>query len=249
VLKARATVLHEICEQLDAHDSFVVSIPIALISGYEMSMVMTATDAGLWLTILLALGISAIALRAYGGFLRKERAAEEAARAAVDSAVDYLRKDVSFANLLDFFRRQIDQFHIQGRRRANWSFAASLIAMFGGLALIGVAIFYAVRTPDHLAPSAAAVSSAALMSFIVKTFVETSRQADRSLDPLFRESSRTLRFLMAPHLVASLKDSALTEQAVEALVEQFLKEIRIDSGPASSKRTNHARSRSLWTFR
>jgi hypothetical protein len=45
---------------------------------------------------------------------------------------------------------------------------------------------------------------------------------------LFKEAARSLRFLMVRHLVASLEDSPLREQAVEALVQQFLDDIRDD---------------------
>jgi hypothetical protein len=189
---------------------------------------MTATDAALWLIIPVGLGASAIKLLAYARFLRGGRAAEDAARAALDSAADRLRDGASADDLLEYFRRQLDQFQIQGRRRANWSFAASLIAMFAGLGLVGVAVFSSVRNPEQVMPTVAGVASTALTCFIVSTFVELSRQADRSLDPLFKEAARSLRFLMVRHLVDSLEDSPLREPAVEALVQQFLDEIRED---------------------
>jgi hypothetical protein len=180
----------------------------------------TKADFLLYAAAVLTLG--AIGLVAFL-YLRDLRQGE-AAKNAVDNALNQLSQDVSFANYLQYSHSELHQYHVQSRARARWSFIASLTAMFIGLGLLGIGVYYATHSSDVVGRALVAALTAiggTLSGYIGRTFMETQRQIEDEVRFLVAHSITDSLFLMAERLAQELKDTA-REETIGRIINEVL---------------------------
>jgi hypothetical protein len=197
---------------------------------------MTTNDLVVYVLVALALTATFIVAVGYVRDLRKE----DAAKIAADEALDQLRVVASVANLIDFNRKEIEQFSLQARGRARWAFSASLAAMFVGLLFFGVGVYYTIGSPeqDTVGKVLATVLSAlggTLLSYISGTFMETYKQTAQQLDLYFHQSVATSHLLRAERLIHGLRDRDEQESVVKRMIEEALAAAACERGFPGSR--------------
>jgi hypothetical protein len=154
------------------------------------------------------------------------RAGEVRAGVRVEEAAKQLREGMSIENLFEFNRREMEQYHLQSRNRAQLSFFASLLAMLGGLTVLALGATAALQAEDTrnkvLAAAVTAIAGG-LSSYITKTFMTAHQESLRQLEFYFRQPLVTSYFLTAERIAEKfLESSGQRGKAYEALIENAL---------------------------
>jgi hypothetical protein len=194
-----------------------------------------------WIAALAVFLTTVLGLLLYGRSLKEE---EATAKKAVDQAIDQVREDMSFGNLFNLNRKVIDQYHIESRGRARWSFIASLGAMIIGLAIVSYAVYNTITATDTIDKVLATVVAAiggTMSSYVTRTFMRAHDQALKQLDHHFRQPVVTGYFLTAERLAQALKEPEGQLRIYELIIDHTLKAALAELNSAKKKRPASSR--------
>ena len=139
--------------------------------------------------------------------------------------IDQLLKEsqdaIRSGHLFNLYNKQIEQYQLQTKLRASWSFFAAMIAMVSGLAFVfwgGSVMLIGGETIKLAAGGSIATIGGAVSAFIAKTFLDVHRLSVGQLNRYFQQPVINDHILMAQRLADDIGDDDARKRAYELVI-------------------------------
>jgi hypothetical protein len=150
---------------------------------------------------------------------------QERQEAALESATERLRDQMSLPSLINFNQKLLDKYHRIATEQAESSFRSSRRAMWCGfgwlLACFTVGVFFPTTAQAKLLLGSLAVTGGALSGFLSRTYIHVYERALEQLDAYFDQPLLN-SYLLSAERIIDVMDEHSRDDAYRVVIERLL---------------------------